>query len=71
MTRTPRVDYPDHTGLIRSARSVSNDELEGYEQGASYADWIFLVRRPASTSTTTSQMRIVQIAEPSGFAYSC
>ena len=37
----PRMDYPDHTELIWSARAVSNAEMEPYEQGKYYADWNF------------------------------
>jgi hypothetical protein len=37
----PRMDYPDHTELIWSARAVSNDDMEPYEQGEYYADWNF------------------------------
>jgi hypothetical protein len=37
----PRMDYPDHTELIWSARAVSNDEIEPYVQGEYYTDWNF------------------------------
>lgn len=37
----PRMDYPDHTELIWSARAVSNDEIEPYEEGEYYTDWNF------------------------------
>jgi len=37
----PRMDYPDHTELIWSARAVSNDEIEPYAQGEYYIDWNF------------------------------
>jgi hypothetical protein len=37
----PRMDYPDHTEVIWSARAVSNDEIEPYEQGEYYTDWNF------------------------------
>jgi len=37
----PRMDYPDHTELLWSARAVSNDEIEPYEQGEYYTNWNF------------------------------
>ncbi len=37
----PRMDYPDHTELMWSARSVENDEIEPYEKGEYYTDWNF------------------------------
>jgi hypothetical protein len=37
----PRMDYPNHTELIWSARAVSNDDMEPYEQGEYYTDWNF------------------------------
>jgi hypothetical protein len=37
----PRMDYPDHTELIWSARAVSNDAMEPYAQGEYYTDWNF------------------------------
>lgn len=37
----PRMDYPDHTELMWSARAVTNDEIEPYEQDAYYNDWNF------------------------------
>jgi hypothetical protein len=37
----PRMDFPDHTELLWSARAVSNDEIEPYEQGQYYGDWDF------------------------------
>lgn len=37
----PRMDYPDHTEVIWSARAVSNDEIEPYVKGKYYADWNF------------------------------
>jgi hypothetical protein len=37
----PRMDYPDHTELIWSARALSNDEIEPYAQGEYYNDWNF------------------------------
>jgi hypothetical protein len=37
----PRMDYPDHTELSWSARAVSNDEIEPYEQGKYYTNWNF------------------------------
>jgi hypothetical protein len=37
----PRMDYPNHTELIWSARAISNDEIEPYAQGEYYTDWNF------------------------------
>jgi len=37
----PRMDFPDDTELIWSARAVSNDDIEPYEQGTYYSDWNF------------------------------
>jgi hypothetical protein len=37
----PRMDYPDHTELMWSARAVSNEEIEPYEEGEYYSDWSF------------------------------
>lgn len=37
----PRMDYPDHTELIWSARSLLNEQIEPYEQGEYYSDWNF------------------------------
>lgn len=37
----PRMDFPEHTELIWSARAVSNDEMDPYEQGQYYSAWNF------------------------------